>query len=182
MTYLGVLCVLCVEWATNNSTTALARPKRQVGEDDDERDESESCPSHESGVGDVPRSLGLDAGDGSDGSDEDCEAKPCEPSHHKRGIHVRCHSGDCRLEKGTGINRLSRSAPLTEISDRLVIPPRTCIDADCEVNNDRLPQQHTTDATDGRPGAVVVRAPSRAGPNASDSRRQNDGGAEESGR
>ena len=51
-------------------STGGACSKREVEEDDDKRQESESRHSHQACVGDVPRALRLDAGDGSNGGDE----------------------------------------------------------------------------------------------------------------
>jgi hypothetical protein len=57
--------------------------KREVGDDDDddEGEKSNSRHAHQPGVSDVSRSPGFDAGDGGNGSDEDGETKPSEPSH-----------------------------------------------------------------------------------------------------
>lgn len=55
--------------------------KREVREHDNKRNKREPCPSHQSGVSDVSRPLRLDSGDGSNGRDEDREAKPADPSH-----------------------------------------------------------------------------------------------------
>src|SRR4030095_16704753 len=44
--------------------------------------------SRQAGVRDVWGSLRFDAGDGSNGGDEYCEAKPSEPAHDNVSIHV----------------------------------------------------------------------------------------------
>ena len=58
--------------------------ERKVGEDDDDRQESESRHSHQTGMSDVSCAFRFDTGDGSNGGDDYCEAKPCEPAHDER--------------------------------------------------------------------------------------------------
>jgi len=53
-------------------STAGACSKREVGKNDDERQQSESRHSHQAGVSDVSRSLRFDAGDGSTSGDKYC--------------------------------------------------------------------------------------------------------------
>jgi hypothetical protein len=60
---------------------AGARPKRQVGKDDDECEEHDPPDTHEVSARDGSRSFRLHAGDGSDGSNDDREDKPGEPGH-----------------------------------------------------------------------------------------------------
>jgi acyl-CoA thioesterase-1 len=74
--------------ATSNVVTGVsaagASSKCQVGDDGDERQQRESCSSHQAGVRDVSRALRFDASDGSHRRDEYREAKPREPVHDGR--------------------------------------------------------------------------------------------------
>jgi hypothetical protein len=72
----------------DRALTAGSRSKQEVGEDDPEGQERESCHSHQVGVSNVSRPLRFDASDGGSGGDEHCEAKPSEPVHDEPSIHV----------------------------------------------------------------------------------------------
>jgi predicted kinase len=89
-------------------STAGACSKREVGKDNDERQESESSHSHEARAGDVPRSLRFDAGDGRNGGDEYCEAKPREPAHDRDSI-LRLKAQATTELSGWGFARAIRS-------------------------------------------------------------------------
>ena len=89
--------------------------KRDVGENKDQRQESDPRRSHQLGVGDVSRRLWFDPGDGRDGSDEDREAKPHERAHDDDSVvQARGALGDPALDSRRPADRGSsafRSEP-----------------------------------------------------------------------
>ena len=50
--------------------------KRQVTDDDEDRQEHEPCHPHHARVGDVSRALRFDTGDGQNAGDDYCETEP----------------------------------------------------------------------------------------------------------
>jgi len=73
MMHLQVLTFMAL---CGTTSAAGSGSKRQVADDDEDRQEREPCHYHQARVSDVSRTRRFDAGSGRNAGDDDCEREP----------------------------------------------------------------------------------------------------------